>query len=262
MGASKNKRQKFLIDHPYCCFCGGQDLATTIDHIPARICFPGRNGPDGFEFPACAVCQSASRQDELAFGYFVRLIDPSNVNYRSEEIRKAVTGIKNNLPHLLPKFDLSAREKRKALVAMGHDKPINLATSDIPSVAIPAEIDLHVHRYARKLAAALYYREKEKPISPQSIMWTRWCLATDKRQMDRFLQVAEMMPLKTIGARPNLNFGNRFGYRFDKGNDNDLFSAMAQFGQGLVVAMLVVDAESAKALDEDDGWVPASAVFR
>ena len=69
-----------------------------------------------------------------------------------------------------------------------------------------------------------------------------------------------MSPFVTVGSRTNLNFGDRFGYRYDQAEENDLFTAIAQFGQGLLIVMMVADGESANELDEGD-WIPISAIF-
>lgn len=261
MGQAKNKRTRFFAEHPVCAFCGGQVPATTIDHIPARTCFPDRAGPEGFEFPACDKCQAATRLDEMAFAMFVRGNDPSDENYRKDEVLSAYRGLKNNLPHLAPFFGISRQDKRRTLREKGLKKPLNMSIDDIPMIGFPLEIDAHLHRYARKIAAALYYREKGKPIGLDFMLWTHWAQATDRKQMNRVLQVANMSPFTTIGSRSNLKFGDRFAYKFDKSDENDLFTAVAQFGKGLVLVMMVADAESAIELEEEGDWIKASAMF-
>jgi hypothetical protein len=260
VGDARKKKQRFLAANSYCCFCGGNEIATSVDHVPPRTCFVERAAPEGFEFPACDRCQGATRLDELAFGMFVRLSDPSDENYRSAEVQKIVQGIRNNLPHLSPIVGLSTIDRRRALRAKGLTVPPGKTVAEIPMVGFPPAIDAYIHRYARKLAAALYYKEKGNPIGLDFVIWTGWTAATDKRQMEGYLQVAAMSPFRTVGTRINLNFGDRFGYKCDKADDNDLFTAVAQFGQGLVIAMLVADGESAIEIDED-GWVRASAMF-
>lgn len=261
MAHALNKRGRFLAAHRFCCFCGGKERSTTVDHVPARNCFPGRAGPEGFEFPACDRCQVVSRLDELAFGMFVRINDPSNGNYRREELLRSFSGIQNNLPHLMPFTGLSRTAKRQALREKGIEKPPNVLVDDLPLVGIPAEIDAYVHRYARKIAAALYYREKGRPIGQDFLIWTHWAQAVDQTQMKGLLEVAKMSPFLTIGRRSNLDFGDRFGYRCDKSDLNDLFTAVAQFGQGLILTMLVADGKSATELVGEEGWVRASAMF-
>jgi hypothetical protein len=228
--------------------------------VPPRTCFPDRAAPEGFEFPACDKCQKATRLDELAFGMFVRITDPSPDNYRREELQKAVQGVRNNLPHLMPSVGLTRRDKRNALKAKGLAVPQGMTIADVPMVSVPANINEIVERYARKLAAALYYREKSKPVGLDFEIYVTWTTATDKNSMTAFLEMAKMSPFVTVGERTNLQFGDRFGYRYHKADENDLFNAVAQFGQGLVLAMLVKDGKSAMEIDED-GWVPVSEMF-
>jgi hypothetical protein len=42
MGDSKRRKNRFFAEHPRCCFCGGDNEATTEDHQPARGLFDGR----------------------------------------------------------------------------------------------------------------------------------------------------------------------------------------------------------------------------
>jgi hypothetical protein len=48
IGDSKRRKNKFLAEHPWCCFCGGSEKATTEDHQPARSLFDGRRWPEGY----------------------------------------------------------------------------------------------------------------------------------------------------------------------------------------------------------------------
>jgi hypothetical protein len=64
MSESKRKKDRYsalLSNHAYCCFCGGARKSATIDHVPARIFFRKKIGPEDFEFPACQECNAASR---------------------------------------------------------------------------------------------------------------------------------------------------------------------------------------------------------
>src|SRR5262245_13493291 len=47
IGDSKRRKNKFLAEHPWCCFCGGSEKAITEDHQPARSLFDGRGWPEG-----------------------------------------------------------------------------------------------------------------------------------------------------------------------------------------------------------------------
>jgi hypothetical protein len=65
--------KRFLLKHPLCCFCGGNTVATTMDHVPARIMFWGRRRPRGLEVPACEACNGGTRQLEQFAAIFARV---------------------------------------------------------------------------------------------------------------------------------------------------------------------------------------------
>jgi hypothetical protein len=129
MGKAKNKKQRFLAAHPFCCFCGGTEPATTIDHAPPRTCFPDRIGPD----------QRASRIDEMAVGFFVRLVDPDETNYREDQTSKALLGIKNNVPDVIPLFHLPGAARRRFYKEFDIQRPVGVFSSDLPVVGVPEE---------------------------------------------------------------------------------------------------------------------------
>ena len=101
MGQAMSSRQKFLRNHPYCCFCGGSELATTRDHIPSRACFNKRNWPEGFEFPACEPCNSKTRDDEQWVAVLSRMLPNATAPNIDSETEKYFLGLANNSPDIL-----------------------------------------------------------------------------------------------------------------------------------------------------------------
>jgi hypothetical protein len=76
MGEAKIKRrltQRLLNEHKFCCYCGGETPATTIDHVPAKIVFWGKRRPEGLESPSCKACNEGTRKLDQAAGLFARL---------------------------------------------------------------------------------------------------------------------------------------------------------------------------------------------
>jgi hypothetical protein len=260
MGERKNKLKRFLAAHPICCFCGGSNPATTIDHVPGRACFPDRVGPEGFEFPACDRCQSASRLDELAFSFYVKLSDPDDTNYRERDFKRISEGVKNNLPHLFPDVRLSANEVRRSLKAMGLTKPSNEVAENIPVAAVPAEVHFHILRYAWKMACAIYYREQGRIASPDHSVWATWTQGMNKAGLAALEDFIRITPLIRKGQRTNVQIGDRFGYRCNKADEPDVLAALAQFGSGLILAILVVDPKARQGLQGDD-WVKVEDIF-
>jgi len=72
MGDRARRRREFLKKHPLCCFCGGTTPATTIDHVPSRQLFNNKGWPEGYEFPACELCNGAARDAEQVVAMLAR----------------------------------------------------------------------------------------------------------------------------------------------------------------------------------------------
>lgn len=249
MGEARNKRRRFLEKHPFCCFCGGAEPSTSIDHIPARMCFVGRHYPEGFEFPACDFCQSASRLDELAFAFYVRALDRNPNNFDGPATDKMISGLANNLPHLLPNPFLDGRSKRTTLRNMGLSKPTNILASELPVVEIDTELHQRIGRYGRKIICALYYREQGRIASPEHRVWANWGLYVDRNFMKASEGFINMTPLITVGKRSNTDIGDQFIYRCNKCDDPDILAVIAGFGQGVVLQLFAADSETSKKIE-------------
>lgn len=267
MGDARRRKGRFLTAHPICCFCGGGTRATTVDHIPSKDCFKGRAFPEGFEFPACARCQGQMRSDEQIFSFVVQMSDRNAANYDREKSRRSIRGIKNNHPHLLPQVLDDPSEKFRALRHLGQPFPLLTPAREIPIVALPPDICEHIQRVAKKLALALYYKERGRIAAASHRIWSSWCFATDLRTMTSFSEVARMTRFQTVGWRHNLDFGDQFSYRWDcqeKGEPHDLFMLVAQFGEGLVIAANLIDDTAFQTLDETDAldeWEMVGSLF-
>lgn len=205
-------------------------------------------------------CQASSRLDELVLGFFVRLIDPDEANYRKSESAKALRGLINNLPHLVPSFELPGSVKRQAYRDLDVEKPRGVFASELPVVGVPEEVHQHLLRYARKIACALFYREMGRSASLDYSVWATWSQGQNRAHMMAWRKFVEMTPLITKGGRTNLKFGDKFAYRCNKKPGPDLFAAIAQFGRGLAIAMIVVNAESRSRMN-DYGWVEVRDIY-
>lgn len=261
MGQRKNRNERFLRDHRWCCFCGGSTLSTTIDHVPPRTCFYGRAGPDGFEFPACFDCQTATRQAELALGFYARFLDFSEENYSSDEGRKLIQGMNNNLPHLLPRTDIGGSIKRRAMRQVGLQRPPGTFLSDMPLIHISAKVRPYFEAYARKLACALFYRERARIAPSDYWIWSSWTAQGMPTQVDSLHSFIEMTPYVRVGSRKNLSFGDRFSYRYNCGDSPDMMATLAQFGKGVILASIVVDPSAYASIPNPTRWVKLRNAF-
>lgn len=264
MADGKRKKERFKAEHPWCCFCGGDVPATTIDHIPARTCFRNREYPHGFEFPACDHCQSASRMDEIAFAFWVRALDHNDDNLIDRDFDRLINGLMNNLPDLAPQGIASRQGKRQALRRMGLRMAPGHTLDQAPIVNIDTRLHAYIDRYARKIALALYYREQKRIAKSSHRVLATWGQASDPVFINRSQSFYNMTPDRTIGDRPNVDIGDQFRYQCNKADNPDVFAALAEFGRGgMVLQMIVVSEEASLNLDRlrDEADDPAVATW-
>lgn len=156
---TKAERHAALLKaQPYCCFCEGSQLATTIDHVPARVCFVGKEGPEEFEFSACKECNDISRISELVTALYIRMAEWDERNKSHKDMDKLISGVKNNAPDCFPDFYVSANKKRQLLRDWSRQLPYGMFLDDLPAVSVPPAVHRHFDIFARKLIAAVHFK--------------------------------------------------------------------------------------------------------
>ncbi|WP_162917473.1 hypothetical protein [Dongia deserti] len=247
----KKRREAFLQEHPFCCFCGGTAKTTTEDHIPARAIWDGRVWPEGYAFPACGHCNDATRTDELIISLLSRMYpDPATPQAR-EEMRKAMRGVSNNVPGLLEAMAQSAQQLREAAhhgVAL-HD---GNTLEGLPMISLQDQrIHDAVTAYGTKLGCALHYLHTGRIIPATGEIISRWFSNLDaiegKIPESAFHLAREIPELH----RGNRQLHDQFSYGFAITDDARLGFYLTTFRQSFAIA-IGVSTESGGLFEEID----------
>jgi len=225
-----SKTKRFLLDHPYCCFCGGAELSTTIDHVPPKACFPDGFCPEEFELPACEKCNNESRRDDQLFGFYSQLLDFNESNRTPADVAKITKlrdSIAHNFPDALP--DVSTARQIYNVGSIIAPSPVAI------EVRTPRLFRDPVETLERKLTHALYYRETGKALGKSHLFLSEFYQPQGgSAVLTKYL--VGLLPDQRIGARSNVkNYGERFGYKSGWKETEDFFMYIAQFGRGLIV---------------------------
>ena len=239
MGAAKRRRARFLAANPLCYFCGVA-AANTIDHVPARVCFRGRESPDGFEFPACEACNSKSRDSEQVAAFYINAMDWSEDEPDLVEFGSLLSAVRNNYPTAVPQA-ATTRTKRKKLKLSGDLLPKGMMYSDLPIMTISQDARNHLSFFSGKLALALYYRHYQKPLNESYVVYTTWIEYTAASLQAALGQMKSVFPNLVMGSRPNTNIGQQFGYLWGGVENGEVFGFVAQFRQSFFVIGLIAE---------------------
>jgi hypothetical protein len=220
MGDSKRRKSKFFTEHPWCCFCGGSQRATTEDHQPARSLFDSRRWPEGHVFPACERCNAVSRRHEAVLAFATRLnyaeVEPSPEQIR--DWRRALAGIRRNFPQLTRL--LTANEKRAFLKERGIARPANVALADLPMIALDRDtIDNAFRICALKLFCALHYKHRRIILPRTGSVFARWWMNIDVQQGAIPNELVALLRGHPTLHRANVDLRSQFAYQYGVSED-------------------------------------------
>lgn len=152
--------QRFLLDHPICCFCGGNTPATTRDHVPGKMIFDGKHRPKGIEVPACEQCQKYSKKHELVAAMIARMFPDSSTPTQEKEIDKLLRLANKAIPGLLEELQPTPEQEAK-FERIKEQEPNAAGMLDAGGPLVNASLDI----FGAKMTCALHY-EKTKKILP------------------------------------------------------------------------------------------------
>lgn len=218
-------RDLIALGHP-CIYCGGTTAATTSDHCPPRALFRNRQWPEGFEFPACASCNRESSDDELLVAMLAHFREPTGQAFGV--LKAAMAQSPKIVNHM---FTMSAREARRSARELGIRPLPGQRYQDVGIATIPEELHDIVHRFAKKLTRAIYFKETHRILAADACIGSTWFTNAQMMRLGRiplleaFHGVAGSMSEKT---RSGQDLQDQFQY---------LYSASK--GEGLVLLRVV-----------------------
>jgi hypothetical protein len=158
-----------LEKQPYCIYCGGVNKATTIDHMPPKVIFDGKDRPQGLEFPACEPCNSGGRSAEQVAGMLSRAYPRSPSTENNRELRRLIKDVRNNHPSMIDELRPSESQHLafvKTAIRVPDDG--NLINIGGPKVAKALNI------FAAKFAFAMHYEIAGKIVSRSGVAAVRY----------------------------------------------------------------------------------------
>lgn len=156
------KLQKFISEHPHCCFCGGLAPTTEEDHVPSRQFFHERRRPNQLVVPSCSTCNRSTAPSEQVVAVLARATRSwTSVGLDDQRTEKMISaGLGQNAPEVLEEWSQVSARQRRRWKALKYRTGLDC----FPLNAGPLT-HRHVQTFAAKLACALYYHETQKILS-------------------------------------------------------------------------------------------------
>jgi hypothetical protein len=250
MGNRQAYRKRFFNEHPKCCFCGGGNSATEIEHMPPRIMFLGKNRPKGFEFPICRDCNSVSSKSELVAAFFARSRLDLDENDLSLEMKSIMRGIVENCPETVEEIlngNQGLRHRQKRL-----REKVNI---DFELLKLGRTTENHIKIFNGKMAIAAYYRHAGKPLSVNGGVLTKVSSMVDAIEGTLPEIDIDMSEFQTI-RQGEWNVASQFLYRqaFTENNDGAVFQFL--YHENFLATSFVFSDRSKSKIDASHWMIP------
>lgn len=207
----------------YCIFCGGSVVATTVDHYPPRAVFHDNRWPEGYVFPACAGCNSRSREADNWAG-FLSMMDP-NIDWPENELEKNVkrlVSLDRVSPGLIQElFEGSAIEKKSMARRLKMKREPGQTFADLPVVKVPAVAHEWMDVFAPKLTKALHFEHTHR-IPPSNAGLNYWWYTNASQLEGKIPQIINSDFGFPNVQRANVDISGQFNYRYQVSNEGDM----------------------------------------
>ncbi len=253
MSEAKNWKKKFLVDHPFCCFCGGRVRSVEPDHQPGRVFFRDRKWPEGFVFPSCEMCNRASRMSEdvvsLLTSYFA-----DGENHKRYIARR--DSVRINHPKVIQSLKMSANEKRREVERIGLLPGNGNTYSDLPIAKIDTDIWFpHFRMVGKKLALGLHYQCFQHPLPFGAAIYLSFSTNADFRMGHELKEILKAAPELVMPKRDKLMLGDQFAIRY--GCSTELLASVfvINIQKRLIITALSVEDPYVLGSVPNENWV-------
>lgn len=236
MGAKARHKKDFLAQHPLCCFCGGKTPSAELDQVPSRVFFDSRHWPEGFEFPACAMCNRVTRHDEQIVAMLSRIYPDATTPEGKVEIRERLRAVGHNYLKVLEEMKPTVRQLRNAARKYGAQPAPGQSHTDLPMLSVRGPlINGTVENFARKLFCALYYKHAGTILPSEGGIAVKWYsnIQIENEEIPR--ELAPVLPGFSKLERARTTLDDQFFYRWGLTDTRSVASFLAFFRRSFAI---------------------------
>ena len=245
MGAKSKHRQEFLAKHPWCCFCGGNRTSEEVDHVPSRAMFNQRQWPEGFEFPACARCNRATRHDEQIVAMLSRMSSSDGSPESEADVRERIRAVAHNYPKVLLEMQPTAAQLREAGRRYGIRPTSGQLFSELPLLSVRGPlINQAVENFSRKLACALYYKHAECIVPTDAPICVRWYANIQIENDEIPRELAPLLAGFPTLVRARTSLQDQFFYRWVAADTGNMAAFLTFFRKSFAVLSFINASET------------------
>lgn len=234
MGEARRRQDRLQTSGAQCIFCGGQALATTVEHCPPRSLFRDKAWPEGYEFPACESCNGGTSDQDLVAAFMARL-DP---DLGADQHRMGIglmKAVNRQLPGFLSEmFERSAVKARADARRLGIVPPKGMTYQELGIANIPEAMHRCVETLAAKLTKAVYFMEQGCIFPSDGDIGFNWFTNAQKQEHGSIAVLEALANVKAaepVLVRNGKDLRDQFDYRYSVDEHAALHCLQVVFGK-------------------------------
>lgn len=251
----KTATNRLLAQHPFCCFCGGETVATTREHYPPKALFDNSHRPDQLVAPACNPCNDVSRNADLVTAIVARWRFSELEETEAADIKKLIQRLRYQAPNIGREWlEMSSGtgQKRARRHLQNNGVPVSFESG---YVSVGQETIPQLNLFSHKIALAMYFDATKTPLPLSGVVFAQFSTKEDV--------IANGIPDEVkahLGAPQSLKQGQwdtrlHFEFRTALSDDHNVFQVFARLRYGLFVhGTIVVHPELSPDIDWN-GWL-------
>ena len=223
-------RDRVLQTCPLCIYCGGTVAASTIDHMPPRIMFRGKQRPHGLEFPSCESCNQGTKGADLVAALFGRGYPGGAGELEEDEFKKLLRSISNNISGLLEEMHIGRAGQKLARKSIPTEIDGGFLRVDGPLVSA------HMQTFAEKVGFALFYEMTKTIVPPEGGVAARWFSNVDVLQGKYPREeISKVMGPSATLRQGTKEVSDQFSYSYGLSEDKSIGAFLASFRESFAV---------------------------
>lgn len=256
----RRAHQDILDNCPYCIYCGGDEFATTVEHMPPRMMFKKKERPKGLEFASCKSCNEGTRHADLVASLMGRIYPDATTELEKSEYKDLLKAVNNNIPGLLPEMWIGHGGQKIARKRL----PPNFGNGGVLRVNGPL-LSAHMEAFAAKIGFSFHYEATGEIISSRGGVFARWYTNIERYGGNFPDELVAMLPAPLTLKQGKKQVSDQFQYSFAVTTDKSNGAFVATFRHAFAVA--AISAADRRFLDKNCPfpelvWEPGEIITR
>ncbi len=170
------------------------ERSDSIEHMPPKTMFSGRQRPNGLEFAACTTCNKSTSPADAVAGFFARLGRDASETER-EEIKRRSVSLRAQAPGVIEELTRDGSAQRT-----WERSKSGLLTDAVSVTADGPLVRGHLNVFASKLGIALFREHVGTPLIKQGKVYSVFFLNSGLAQRQAEKMLSAILP--SVGTLP------------------------------------------------------------